>query len=71
MKFVQLLESAGFDIGDTVYLKTDPDQSERLVTGLRVRENGVIYDIAFGINESLHYAFELSKTRDLLKTMSN
>jgi hypothetical protein len=57
-----------FDIGDSVYLKTDLDQSERLVTGISVRESGISYAVTCGTNESWHYAFEMTKERDIMKT---
>lgn len=60
-----------FDIGDSVYLKTDPEQSERLVTGISVRQNGITYAISHLTNESWHYDFEITKERDIIKATSS
>ncbi len=60
-----------FDIGDSVYLKTDPEQSERLVTGISVRQNGITYAISYLTNETWHYDFEKSKERDIIKATSS
>lgn len=59
-----------FDLGDSVYLRTDFDQYERLVTGVNIREGGVSYCLACGPNESWHYAFEITRERDLMKSTS-
>ena len=48
------------DIGDIVYLRTDPDKFERLVTTFKVEPSGmVLYELAFGDKKSNHYEFEL------------
>lgn len=60
-----------FDIGDSVYLRTDPEQAERLVTGINVRESGISYAVTCGANESWHYAFEMTKERDIVKATSS
>lgn len=60
-----------FDIGDSVFLKTDPEQSERLVTGISVRQNGITYALSYLTNESYHYDFEITKERDIIKATSS
>lgn len=60
-----------FDIGDSVYLKTDPEQAERLVTGISVRQNGITYAISHLTNETWHYDFEITKERDIIKATSS
>lgn len=59
-----------FDIGDSVYLKTDLEQCERLVTGINIRQNGISYALSHLTNESYHYDFEISKERDIIKATS-
>lgn len=59
-----------FDIEDIVYLRTDPEQLERLVTGINLRKSGVMYLLSCGTNDSLHYGFEIAKERDVIKSMS-
>ena len=56
-----------FGIGDSVYLKTDPEQEERLVTGINVRQNGITYAVSRLTDETWHYDFEISKERDIIK----
>jgi len=47
-------------IGDTVILKTDTEQLERVVTAVRIHPNNcVLYLLAQGTKESWHYGFEL------------
>jgi len=60
-----------FDIGDSVYLKTDNEQCERLVTGINIRESGISYAVSCGTDESWHYAFEMTKERDIVKATSS
>lgn len=47
-------------MGDTVFLKTDPDESPRLVTGIVVRPSTLLYTLACGDKESSHYDMELT-----------
>lgn len=54
-----------YKIGDFVYLITDIDQYKRIVTGITIRLNSVIYAITFGENETTHYDFEISKEPNL------
>lgn len=60
-----------FDIGDSVYLKTDPEQAERLVTGVNIRQNGISYALSYLTDESYHYDFEITKERDIIKATSS
>ncbi len=61
-----------FEISDTVYLRTDENQLARLVTGIRIRPQGVLlYELSQGTHESVHYEFELSEDRDILVTSTN
>ncbi len=60
-----------FDIGDSVYLRTDPEQAERLVTGINIRQNGISYALSHLTNENWHYDFEISKERDIIKATSS
>jgi hypothetical protein len=52
-----------FDIGDIVYLKTDIDQYQRMVTGIVIRPSGIVYILAIAEMESDHFAFEISKEK--------
>jgi len=50
-----------FNIGDTVYLNTDEDQSPNIVTGFTVRPGGLLaYIISYCGNETNVYDFEIT-----------
>lgn len=55
-----------FEIGDTVYLKTDRDQLARIVYCFIVFRGEVLYKLASGTTISEHYDFELSDTKNLV-----
>lgn len=63
------LNNIKYNIGEIIYLKTDPTQSERFVTGIDIRETGITYRLMSGTEESWHYAFEMTTEKDLLKTL--
>ena len=46
-----------FEIGDTVYLKTDAEQLPRLICGFMVSPNGLLYELAQGKETSRHFDF--------------
>ena len=60
-----------FAITQTVYLKTDKDQLPRLVTGLKVNSNGLLYSLTAGTQDSDHYDFEISETADVMLSTTN
>jgi hypothetical protein len=59
-----------YKIGDMVYLKTDSDQKERMITGILVRQNNNYrYYLTCGTEETSHYDFEMSYKADVLKRL--
>ncbi len=61
-----------FNIGDTVYLKTDIEQKQRIITSISLRPNGcVVYCIACVSTDTWHYGIEISKERDIIMATSN
>lgn len=58
-----------YGLAELVYLITDTDQLERMVTGVKFNLSGTIYTLANGTNESFHYEAELSKEKDILKQL--
>lgn len=60
-----------FEIGDVVYLKTDKEQSPRIVYCIKVLKDGYLYDLACGTTTSSHYDFELSKEVNVLIMTTN
>lgn len=65
-----LISEIEFSINDTVYLKTDIEQEEHQVIGIMIRPTGIIYYVAKGPFESTHYAIELTKEKNTLKTLT-
>ena len=57
-----------FELNQVVYLKTDRDQSERMVTDINVNNGGLRYGLACGTGLSWHYEVEITSEKDLLKT---
>ena len=58
-----------FELGETVYLKTDTDQLPRIVTELSIsgssmREHVVIYELSQSDLSSKHYSAEMSRNRN-------
>lgn len=49
-----------FNLGDTLYLKTDTEQSPRLLTGINVSPSGILYSLSRGTEETKHYDIEIS-----------
>jgi len=59
-----------FDIGQLVYLKTDNEQHERIITAISLRQNkSVTYCLSFGTTESWHYEIEISCDRNIIKAL--
>ena len=53
-----------FEFGDEVYLKSDYDQNERIVTKILLFPGGTIeYQLAYGATSSWHSPIEISKER--------
>jgi len=47
-----------YDIGQIVFLATDEDQKARIITGIIIRPNCVIYYLTCCSEESTHYDIE-------------
>ena len=59
-----------FNIGDMVYLKTDPEQLERMVYAIDIRQTGLLYSLCCGTSTSNHYDFEMTTDKDIVKSTS-
>jgi hypothetical protein len=60
-----------FELGQTVYLNTDPEQLPRMVTKINVIPNSVYYELSCGTNLSSHYDIEMSLEKNVLISTSN
>ena len=58
-----------FNIGDIVYLKTDIEQKERMIVKITITPLGVYYTLACGEDETHHYAIEIDKQKNRLKSL--
>lgn len=58
-----------YNIGQVVYLRTDTEQRERLVTGIDVRQGYILYQLTYIDSVSYHYDFEIESERNTLKTL--
>lgn len=56
-----------FEIGDIVFLKTDPDQRQRIVTSILVRDGGTLsYELSCGTDSKWVYGLEISSEKNVL-----
>jgi len=58
------------NIGELVFLITDPDQYPHLVTGYLVRNDGIRYALSMKGQETYHYDFEIISEKDIIKALS-
>lgn len=56
--------------GYIVYLKTDPDQRERLVVCANIYADHITYDLASADTITTHYEIEISFEQDVLKKLT-
>ena len=60
-----------YEFGETVFLKTDPDQMPRMVTAVQVNPYGTLYGLVMETQTSWHYEMEISRKRDVILTTNN
>jgi hypothetical protein len=61
-----------YSIGDILFLKTDPEQREMIVTAIIIRPEKLIkYELRCGTEVSEYYNIELSDEKDVLKSIEN
>tara|TARA_B100001167_G_scaffold191010_1_gene159701 strand:- start:4583 stop:4786 length:204 start_codon:yes stop_codon:yes gene_type:complete len=60
-----------FNISDRVYLETDTEQIERIVTEILIRKSSIMYALSCETNVSWHYDFEITATKNVLKSTTN
>lgn len=54
-----------YNFEQIVYLKTDIDQFERIVTGIMHRPGCLKYELSCGTGETWHYGFEITKEKNV------
>lgn len=56
-----------YNIGDVVFLSTDIEQLQRVVTGIIIRpNNSIIYYLTCGSNETTHYDLEMVMEKNFM-----
>lgn len=61
-----------FEIGQIVYLKTDPEQLPRIITGIMIAPTAaLVYWTSMGMVEGRHYDIEISATKDVNYACTN
>lgn len=60
-----------FNLGDSVYIKTDSEQKIRMVIGISIRPSGILYELNCGDRSSYHYQMEVSENKDILISTTN
>lgn len=58
-----------WEYGESVYLKTDSEQDEYVITGFVLRPNGFLIKVSSCGTEVEVYEFEVSREKDKLKGM--
>ncbi|HRO70896.1 MAG TPA: hypothetical protein PK951_10965 [Chitinophagaceae bacterium] len=54
-----------FHIKQQVFLKTDPEQYPRFITGIEIRDvDHFVYLLTGGTEDSTHYEYELSSSKN-------
>jgi hypothetical protein len=52
-----------YNLSEIVFLITDNEQLQRIITGIQISCNQVVYRLACGTVESWHYDFEFVKEK--------
>ena len=53
-------------IGEKCYVKTDPEQYQRLIVGYQILPNSIVYICSFCNTTSNFYEVELSREQDVM-----
>ena len=56
-----------YNIGQTVYLKHDPEQLKRIVQSIQINPGNLSYCLGCGSVGSWHYEFEISEEVNILE----
>ena len=52
-----------FELEEIVFLITDNDQYQRIITGIQIYKNGILYRLACGVADSWHYEYEIERNK--------
>jgi hypothetical protein len=66
--FMMLIDNK-YELGQTVYLKTDNEQLSRVVTALGILPGQILYELSQGSSSSKHYDFEITPEKNLVENI--
>jgi hypothetical protein len=55
-----------FEIDTIVFLKSDPDQLQRLVTAIIIFDSAIQYRLSCGVEETDHWSHEIVKEKNVI-----
>jgi hypothetical protein len=55
-----------FKLQQCVFLITDAEQLTRIITGIQISNNGLLYRLACGVNDSWHFEYEIVEEKNYL-----
>jgi hypothetical protein len=55
-----------FKLQQCVFLITDTEQRIRIITGIQISNNGLLYRLACGIDDSWHFEYEIVEEKNYL-----
>ncbi len=60
-----------YSFGDILYIKNDPEQRDYILVGIRAVPGFLIFELSYLGDTTEVYEFEVSETKDVLKTLLN
>jgi hypothetical protein len=55
-----------FELQQCVFLITDTEQLTRIITGIQISSNSILYRLACGVNDSWHFEYEIVEEKNYL-----
>ena len=62
---LELATEIQHETGSIVYLKTEPEQYKRIVSGVLIRQSAISYGLVLGTQETFHDESELSTSKNI------
>lgn len=55
-----------FELQQCVFLITDTEQLTRIITGIQISSDSILYRLACGVNDSWHFEYEIVEEKNYL-----
>jgi len=65
----QMIITAEYTLGDTIYIKTDIDQRPYIVTGISIRPGHLTYQVTNSEVKCDFYDFEISAEKNVVRAL--